>query len=80
VRRLRRIEDLRRSSGETHACSLDGCSGGDDKALWRVRPIYEVLGLAPRSERGEMVAIRVIHSGEELDYLMAHMLADPVAV
>ena len=42
-------------------------------------PMYEVLGSAPRSERGEMVAIRVVIGGEELDYPLADMLADPVA-
>jgi Family of unknown function (DUF5397) len=41
-------------------------------------PMYEVLGPAPRSERGEMVAIRVVLSGEELNYPLADMLADPV--
>jgi hypothetical protein len=41
-------------------------------------PMYEVLGPAPRSERGEMVAIRVVLGGEELDYPLADMLANPV--
>jgi hypothetical protein len=52
---------------------------GTIKRFGEYGPIYEVLGPAPRSERGEMVAIRVIPSGEELDYSLQHMLADPVA-
>jgi hypothetical protein len=39
--------------------------------------MYEVLGSAPRGPKGEMVAIRVFHSGEELDYPLADVLEDP---
>lgn len=42
-------------------------------------PMYEVLGSAPRSTKGEMVAIRVFHSGEELDYPLNEVLDDPLA-
>jgi hypothetical protein len=41
-------------------------------------PMYEVLGPASPGPKGEMVAIRVVLSGEELDYPLADMLADPV--
>jgi hypothetical protein len=52
---------------------------GAIKTFGEYGPMYEVLGTAPRSERGEMVAIRVVLSGEELNYPLADMLADPVA-
>ena len=48
------------------------------KSFGQYGPMYEVLGTAPRSERGEMVAVRVVIGGEELDYPLADMLADPV--
>jgi hypothetical protein len=48
------------------------------KSFGKYGPMYEVLGPASRSERGEMVAIRVVIGGEELDYPLADMLADPV--
>jgi hypothetical protein len=51
---------------------------GAIKSFGERGPMYEVLGPAPRSERGEMVAIRVVIGGEELDYPLADMLADPV--
>jgi hypothetical protein len=41
-------------------------------------PMYEVIGSAPRGPKGEMVAIRVFHSGETLDYPLADVLADPL--
>ena len=40
-------------------------------------PMYGVLGPAPRGPKGEMVAIRVFDSGEELDYPLADVLEDP---
>jgi hypothetical protein len=52
---------------------------GAIKTFGEYGPMYEVLGPAPRGERGEMVAIRVVIGGEELDYPLADMLADPVA-
>jgi hypothetical protein len=52
---------------------------GTIKTFGERGPMYEVLGPAPRSERGEMVAIRVVIGGEELDYPLVDMLADPVA-
>jgi hypothetical protein len=48
------------------------------KSFGQYGPMYEVLGPASRGDRGEMVAIRVVIGGEELDYPLADMLADPV--
>ncbi len=48
------------------------------KTFGEFGPMYEVLGPAPRGPKGEMVAIRVFHSGEELDYPLADVLADPL--
>jgi hypothetical protein len=39
---------------------------GAIKSFGEYGPMYEVLGPAPRSERGEMVHIRVVIGGEEL--------------
>lgn len=41
-------------------------------------PMYEVLGPAPQGRKGAMVAIRVVLTGEELDYPLADMLEDPL--
>lgn len=41
-------------------------------------PMYEVLGPAAPGRKGEMVAVRVVLTGEEFDYPLADMLADPV--
>ncbi len=49
------------------------------KTFGKYGPMYEVLGSAPRGPKGEMVAIRVFHSGEELDYPLADILDDPLA-
>jgi hypothetical protein len=40
--------------------------------------MYEVLGPAPQGRKGEMVAIRVVLTGETLDYPVADLLADPL--
>ncbi len=48
------------------------------KTFGEYGPMYEVLGPAPRGPKGEMVAIRVFHSGEELDYPLEDVLADPL--
>ena len=47
------------------------------KTFGEYGPVYEVLGPAPLGPKGEMVAIRVFHSGEELDYPLADVLEDP---
>ncbi len=51
---------------------------GTIKSFGETGPMYEVLGSAPRGKKGEMVAIRVVLSGEELDYPLADMLDDPL--
>ena len=48
------------------------------KTFGNFGPMYEVLGSAPRGPKGEMVAIRVFHSGEELDYPLIDVLDDPL--
>ncbi len=43
-------------------------------------PLYEVLGHASRSSEGEdLIAIRVLDSGETLNYRLDRLLADPEA-
>jgi hypothetical protein len=49
------------------------------KTFGEYGPMYEVLGSAPRGPKGEMVSIRVFHSGEELDYPLNEVLEDPLA-
>jgi hypothetical protein len=51
---------------------------GAIKSFGKYGPIYEVLGSAPRGTKGEMVAIRVVHGGETLDYPLIDMLSDPL--
>jgi hypothetical protein len=48
------------------------------KTFGETGPMYEVLSPAPRGPKGEMVRIRVFFTGEELDYPLADMLADPL--
>lgn len=41
-------------------------------------PVYEVLDDQPRlSARGPVVRVRVVESGEELDYRLESLIADP---
>ena len=41
-------------------------------------PVYEVIGpAAARASGDEMVRVRVVESGEELDYRMRDLLDDP---
>jgi hypothetical protein len=54
-------------------------SAGVFKTFGEYGPMYEVLGPAPHGQKGEMIAIRVFHSGEELDYPLADALEDPLA-
>ncbi len=40
-------------------------------------PVYEILAMAPATPDGaRMMRIRVLESGEETDYRLAHILAD----
>jgi len=48
------------------------------KTFGETGPMYEVTGPAPRGRKGEMIAVRIVLSGEELDYPLADMLADPL--
>jgi hypothetical protein len=41
-------------------------------------PMYEVLGTAAWGTKGEMAHIRVLATGEELDYPFNDMLEDPI--
>ena len=41
-------------------------------------PEYEVLGSAASGEKGEQVRIRLVRSGEVVDYPLTDMLADPL--
>jgi len=56
-----------------------GIPVGVIKTFGEFGPMYEILGPALRGPKGEMVAIRVVLSGEELDYPVADMMEDPVA-
>lgn len=41
-------------------------------------PAYEVIGIAPQGARGEQqMRVVVVESGEELDYPLKELLADP---
>jgi hypothetical protein len=50
---------------------------------WRrfgpVGPVYEVIGTSPGSQdESPVMRIRVLETGEEVDYKMADVLDDPV--
>lgn len=52
---------------------------GSIRTFGEYGPMYEVVGVAPCSQAGEqMVSIVVIESGEELDYELEAVLADPL--
>jgi len=40
-------------------------------------PVYEIVGQAPDARNAAMMRIRVLENGEELDYRVADILADP---
>ena len=49
---------------------------------WRrfgtIGPVYEIVGVGSRSSGADPVMrVRVVESGEELDYRLAEILADP---
>ena len=51
---------------------------GAVRRFGRTGPAYEVLGVAPSEElHAPAMRIRVIRSGEELDYQLSDILADP---
>lgn len=51
---------------------------GAIKTFGEYGPMYEVLGPAPDGPKGAMVHVRVFFTGEELDYPLTDMLADPL--
>jgi hypothetical protein len=51
---------------------------GTIKSFGPTGPMYEVLGPAPQGRKGEMVAVRVVLTGETLDYPLADVLTDPL--
>ncbi|HEX4140027.1 MAG TPA: DUF5397 family protein [Candidatus Methylacidiphilales bacterium] len=53
---------------------------GQYKTFGAEGPIYKVLGLGHESAQGEwVVPIRVIETGEELDYRYSRFVKDPEA-
>ena len=40
-------------------------------------PVYEVIGVGRENEFGKTMRIRVVESGEEIDYRLADLLDDP---
>jgi hypothetical protein len=54
-----------------------GALVGDVRRLGQVGPPYEVLGPASASSDGPQMRIRLIESGEEVDYAVADILNDP---
>ncbi len=53
---------------------------GSIKTIGKYGPIYEVLGPAGRSAKGdELVSIRVVSTGEVTDYEFEDMMNDPEA-
>ncbi len=50
---------------------------GAIKTFGAYGPMYEVMGPAPDSPKGQMVHIRVFFTEEELDYPLAQVLEDP---
>jgi hypothetical protein len=51
---------------------------GTIKSFGPYGPMYEILGPAPNGRKGQMVAIRVVLTGETLDYPLADALSDPL--
>jgi hypothetical protein len=42
-------------------------------------PVYEIIEHNPRpSERGPVVRVRVVETGEELDYRLESLIGDPL--
>jgi hypothetical protein len=53
---------------------------GSIKTIGKYGPMYEVLGSAGRSAKGEeLVSIRVVPTGEVTDYEFEDMITDPEA-
>lgn len=53
---------------------------GKFRRFGAVGPAYEILRVAKELENGDaLLRVRVLESGEEVDYLRSHALEDPEA-
>jgi len=43
-------------------------------------PVYEVVGFGKPGNNDQMMRIRVVESGEETDYKLSDLLADPIEI
>ena len=67
------------TTGRTVTMSLDEILG-TFRTFGSVGPTYEVLSIAgPETGSDVRLSIRVVTTGEELDYALADALADPLA-
>jgi len=54
---------------------------GSFRTFGRLGPVYEVISLSePASGADVMLTIRVVESGETLDYPLADAMSDPLAL
>jgi hypothetical protein len=51
---------------------------GTWRRFGRAGPVYEVIGFGKPKDGIQTMRIRVIESGEETDYKLADLLADPL--
>lgn len=57
-----------------------GLSLGKFRRFGAVGPTYEILGINQELTNGDkLLRVRVLESGEEVDYLLSHALQDPEA-
>ncbi len=42
-------------------------------------PVYEIIGFGKSGKGGPTMRIRVVESGEETDYKISDVMADPIA-
>lgn len=51
---------------------------GTFRRFGEIGPVYEILAFDHRLDDGDwMMRIRVVESGEELDYTLAELISDP---
>ena len=65
-----------------HTRTTKAATASDLVGTWRrfgaAGPVYEVIGAGAKRGDGErMVRVRVVESGEELDYRLAELMDDP---
>ena len=41
-------------------------------------PVYEIIGFGRQGKGGQTMRIRVVETGEETDYKLSDILADPI--